>query len=184
MKTKADSRKLGYVGSIRNPSDSRDSDSWFTPAGILERARKVLGGTIGFDPFSSKTAQEVVRAERYSDSRGFDIEAWKDAKTVFMNPPYSRGKVNLAAEVFLEAYRRSYFESAVVLVNNATDTLWFHKMLDSATAVCFTKGRIAFVSPDGKHVSGNTRGQAVLLFGPAVSAFRSEFGSLGRVLEC
>ena len=46
--------KLAYVGSTPEAyTDSRDSDSWYTPISYVEDARYVFGGEISLDPFSS-----------------------------------------------------------------------------------------------------------------------------------
>jgi len=43
---------------------SAESDEWYTPAGVIEAAREVLGG-IDLDPASSETANRTVGAPRY-----------------------------------------------------------------------------------------------------------------------
>lgn len=165
--TVAASRKMGYTGSLRKPErgiafDSRNDD-WYTPSDWLNLARDVLGG-IDLDPFSSERANQTVQAKRYftEEDNAFQ-QKWK-ARTVWMNPPYTRGVVDKAVAKFLEEYRRGHFEAGLILVNNMTDTLWYTSMYEDAYALCNIKGRISFENAAGQRVSGNTRGQSLFLF--------------------
>lgn len=178
--SKADSNRLGYIGSVPG-SEKRDSDSWFTPPEYTESARIVLGG-IGLDPFTSEEANRTVQAKQILtiDDDAFE-EPWPVVGSVFMNPPYGRGLCARAIETFIAEYQNGAFKRGIVLVNNATDTKWFDALVEHASAVCFTDHRIAFYNVDGKHVSGNTRGQAFVYFGNDTSLFAAEFRQHGNV---
>ena len=175
--TKANASKLGYVGRVPG---TRDSDAWFTPPRYIALIRRALGG-IELDPFSSDAANAVVGADRYFtlERSAFDHE-W-DAATVFMNPPYGVGVIGKAVARFLEQ-RDRYDFSGVVLVNNATETKWFHALLSSAAALCLVRGRISFWNADGMARSGNTRGQIFLYFGDNPDGFCDLFAGEGTVV--
>ena len=183
----ADVRTLGYIG--KPPlSHSRDSDSWFTPPDHIERVRAVLGGVIDLDPFSSKDANETVKATRYFDINNSAFErSWNDdGKPIscFMNPPYGRGLILPAVKCFID--NLSSVKQAVVLVNNATETVFFQALLEHANYICLPKRRISFENVDGKKISGNTRGQVYLHFQgdkPAQARFVSMFSEIGSVLH-
>jgi ParB family chromosome partitioning protein len=177
VSTSANPNSLAYVGKIPG---ARDSDSWFTPSRYIEKVRKVLG-VIELDPFSSREANGIVKAERFFDHNDSALNNEWDAKKVFMNPPYSGKGIKAAVARFLEMGAKYRFE-AIVLVNNATETKWFQSLLTRADAVCFTDHRIAFYNKDGKTCAGNTRGQAFLYFGRKPSAFTKQFKSEGEVL--
>lgn len=184
---KAKAAHLGYVGSVPGRTAlGRDSDSWYTPQRYIESARAVLG-RIDLDPFSSLTANGRVRARRFiTAEQDATRTAWTTPSKsirVWMNPPYSSRLIKAACGLFVEGVKCGRIEAGIVLVNNATDTLWFHELMSEAAAVCFTKGRIAFENFDGKHVSGNTRGQAFVYFGPDAEVFRAEFAKYGCVLK-
>ncbi len=49
-------------------------------------------------------------------------------------------------------------------------------------AVCFTRGRISFLRPDGS-TGSNTTGQAIFYFGPHVDRFREAMRDLGHTFE-
>lgn len=150
------------------------NNEWYTPAYLIEAARKTMG-TIDLDPASSDIANETVKAQTY-----FTIEDDGLSKewlgNIWLNPPYS-GKL---VEKFADKLLSSDYSQAIVLVNNATDTKWFAKLADKADAVVFPKGRIKYLSPDGVTHNSPIQGQAILYFGGNVTAFKKYFGQFGR----
>lgn len=177
---KADVKRLGYVGST--PGAKRDSDSWYTPDVYLDSARRALEG-IDFDPFSSVAANERVKASLfYTEEDDALTRQWPTVDGVWMNPPYSNGLCGKAVTAFLEEWKAGTFKRGIVLVNNATDTIWWDDLMREATAVCFTDHRIAFWNEDGKASSGNTRGQAFVYFGKQTGRFVREFDRHGTCM--
>ncbi len=180
---KADVNKLAYIG--KKPGDEnvkRDSDSWFTPELYTDLVRKVLGG-IDLDPFSSEPANQHVKAKRYFDiSMDAFKQTWfEDSGTVFMNPPYSRELIEKSVNIFLFNLTTKSISQAVVLVNNATETKWFQTLSAPADAICLVNKRIPFENVDGKHTSGNTRGQIFLYYGANKKAFKNTFKNIGSI---
>lgn len=155
-------KHIAYTGSLRSSGDE-SGDAWFTPEIVIDLARRILNG-IDLDPFSSDDANLIVRANKYfTKEDNALLHSWH-SKSVFMNPPYSRGLCSKAVEKFLYEFRAKHFRRAIVLVNNMTDTQWFHDLAKEANRRCDFKGRIAFVTADNKRISGNTRGQTFFLF--------------------
>ena len=180
-KSTADFRLLGYA--TAHPKPDRASNDWHTPARYIEAARGVMG-SIDFDPYSSPLANETVKADRYftKADNALHPQHWTARPcNVWCNPPYGRGVIDAAVARFLVELPR--LSAAIVLTNNATETRWFQSMLRECPAVCFTDHRIAFVSPDNKAVSGNTRGQTFFYFGGNRGLFAEAFREFGRVLE-
>lgn len=178
----ASTKRLGYVGSdVRGTVDSRNDD-WYTPREWITFASTVLGG-IGLDPFSSEEANKVVRAKRFFTIQDNALkQKWK-SKTVWMNPPYTRGIVDAAVSKFLQEFGDQNFEAGMVLVNNMTDTRWYGSMYEHAHAVCNLIGRIGFENAAGQRMSGNTRGQSLFLFAhntPSTTHIKGRFTSLLR----
>ena len=183
---------MAYVGSINDGKDSpavRNSDNWHTPDGVIEAVKHVMGG-IDLDPFSSKEANERINAKEYFTVEDDSLEQdWteKKAKSVFVNPPYGRKLIGKAIDKIIEQYHNEAFTECIVLVNNATDTVWFHNIAAISKAFCLTKGRISFLSPseDGvlKQVSSNTRGQTLFYIGDNVIGFMDTFSDLGLCVE-
>lgn len=182
---KADINKLAYIGAKPGASKDvdRDSDAWFTPSIYTEMAREVMG-EIDLDPFSSSVANRHVKAKRYFDidKDAFKQQWFQDQGRVFMNPPYGRKIIDAAVDIFLANLANESIAQGIILVNNATETRWFHSLLRFADAICFPDHRIAFENDDGKHVSGNTRGQVFFYFGHKSSKFREVFSRIGAVL--
>jgi hypothetical protein len=189
----ANTQTLGYVG--RTPGTAvRDSDAWYTPSVYVESARSVMG-SIDLDPFSSRAANRIIRAAYYfTPETSALLHAWRDEHkrrtyphgvNVWLNPPYSAGFLPQAVGAFLKAYEAGDIRQAVVLVNNATETKWFHRLRSHSLAVCFPTHRIAFTTCDGKHEAGNTRGQAFFYYGPTenhTEVFVEEFAAYGWVI--
>lgn len=176
----ADSNKLGYVGS--KPGE-RDSNSWFTPSQYIEAVRETLNGEIELDPFSSSSANKVVKAKKYYTEREDAFSQNWQAKTLFMNPPYSGKLCAGAVNKFLDEYKNGSFSSGIFLVNNSTETKWFQRALREASAVCLTDHRISFWNEDGKAMSGNTRGQAFFYFGKDIKQFAATFNKFGKTIK-
>ena len=150
------------------------NNEWYTPADIIEAARKTMGG-IDLDPATSEVAQDVVKATTYytAEANGLD-KPWSGR--VWMNPPYASELIGQFVDKLVSELPN--IEQAIVLVNNATETEWFNKLVDKAAMVCFPKSRVKFYMPDGK-TGAPLQGQAILYFGDNASAFSNEFRNKG-----
>ena len=177
--------KLAYVGSTPKPyTDSRDSDSWYTPISYVEDARYVFGGEISLDPFSSDLANQKIKAINYYTLN--DDALTKDwvtsgLRSVWVNPPYGR-TMGKAIDKFLTEYEKKSFTQGILLCNNSTDTRWFKNLSLKANAFCFTNHRIAFEAFDGKTSSVNTRGQCFIYYGNDINKFSETFKKHGLIL--
>lgn len=159
-------------------SANSGENEWYTPPEIIEAASDVMG-SIDLDPASCETAQSNVKAKRFytADDDGLS-KKWTG--NVWLNPPYSKDLIGqFAAKVVAESSR---FEQAIVLVNNATDTAWFHELASVASAICFLRGRVKFLDRTGKPANTPVQGQAVLYVGRNVEHFRSRFSAFGLVV--
>lgn len=152
-------------------NNSKD-DEWYTPALYIDAARKVLG-EIDLDPASNDFANETVQAKTYftEEDNGLEQE-WFGR--IWMNPPYSSALLIRFADKLIT----SNFEQAIVLVNNATETAWFEKMVSKASAIVFHKGRIKFRKRDGEHGSP-LQGQAFIYYGNNADKFLEVFSKFG-----
>lgn len=98
-----------------------------------------------------------------------------------MNPPYSQPKIQQFIEKLVDEYEKGNTKQAIALTHNYTDTAWFHHAATHCQAICFTRGRIAFISPEGKKAAP-TQGQAFFYFGNNVEKFNEVFRSIGFVM--
>jgi len=156
-------------------------NEWYTPAQYIELARRVMGG-FDVDPASNPIAQETVQAAIYytEETNGLDKQ-WNGR--VWLNPPYAQPAISHFADKTVQEVESGRCTEAIVLTHNYTDTGWFQRLARSATAICFTKGRIRFESPSGERASP-TQGQAFFYFGKNLAAFVSAFdGEVGFVVE-
>ena len=163
---------FGAIGSGEN--------EWHTPPEYLALARDVLGG-IDLDPASSAAAQRTVGARRFFTKEDDALtRPWHGR--LFLNPPYERshGSVVFVTKLLAEL-KAGHVTAAILLTHNHTDTKWFQDAAAYAAAICFPRGRIRFVSPQGE-LANPTWGQACFYFGDATEKFVAKFGALGIVV--
>lgn len=173
-------RSVGANGSRRKKSvGARGNDEWYTPREILEPVRDVLDN-IDLDPASCPEAQKRVRAARYFTKADNALEREWYGRT-FLNPPFSRGKIGAFIDKLLVELQSGRVREAILLVNNCADTAWFGKAARAAALICFTRGRIRFIKPDGKKLGSPPQGQAFFYFGPDPEKFRARFRLIGLV---
>jgi ParB family chromosome partitioning protein len=155
-------------------------NEWYTPPSYLDAAREVLGW-FDLDPASSSLANETVGAANFFtlDDNGLE-QPW--AGRVWLNPPYSQPAIAQFADKLASEWEAGNIESAIALTHNYTDTAWFHRLAGACSAICFTRGRIGFVNPEGKKAAP-TQGQAFFYFGSRVLLFSERFKSIGFVVE-
>jgi len=153
-------------------------NEWYTPSKYIEAARTVMG-SIDLDPASCQLAQETVQAGQYFtiDDNGLTKE-WRG--NVWLNPPYSKESVGLFATKLVE--ETASLSQAIVLVNNATDTHWFHQIAKVATAMCFVCGRIKFNDKTGTPANSPVQGQVFVYIGGGVEKFSQVFSEFGFIV--
>lgn len=167
-------RDTGHV----NRTSFTGNNQWFTPADVIERARAVLG-CIDLDPASHIRAQQIVKAgDFFTEEDDGLAKVW--GGNVWLNPPYAQPAIGHFVDKLIEETASGRVGAAIMLTHNYTDTAWFQKAANAATAICFTRGRVRFVSPDGE-LAAPTQGQAFFYFGPHPAAFASGFAGVGFV---
>lgn len=168
----------GFTSATLATLNTGDEES-YTPEKYLESARLVMGG-IDLDPASNPMAQKNVNADIYYTQADDGLtKQWKGK--VWMNPPYTARIINIFLEKLVGHFENNEVTEAIVLTNNNTDTSWFHKSAQQASAICFTAGRINFLKRDGS-TSSPTNGQSFFYFGNNPEVFNKEFSQYGLVM--
>jgi phage N-6-adenine-methyltransferase len=169
---------LSFIAKPREALPYTGNAEWHTPSEIVEAAREMMG-RIDLDPASNDVAQETVRATKYftAETDGLAHE-WRGK--VFCNPPYAAGKIDKFVAKMVAEHEAGNVDEGVLLVHSKTDTSWFHQAASSASAVCFSRGRIRFQTGEE---AGNspTDGSCFLYFGDSPDRFAAAFGSIGLV---
>lgn len=177
--TKADIHRAIEHGPAHVAHNSGENE-WYTPPQFIEAARGAMG-SITLDPASSRLANKTVQAERFFSAADDGLtKTWSG--NVWMNPPYAQPLIQRFADAVSDKYDAKEIKRACVLVNNATETGWFQRMLASSAAVCFIKGRVRFVDPQGNPSGAPLQGQAVLYLGDNAFRFARSFEDIGPTL--
>lgn len=159
-------------------ANNSGNNEWYTPTHYIEAARYSMGG-IDLDPASSEIANRTVQASRYF-TKAEDGLAQKWHGKVWLNPPYSQPLIRQFCEAVTTKYKSGEIQQAVVLVNNGTETGWGQTLLSAASALCFPKGRVRFLDPEG-NPGAPLQGQTVVYLGPSPQRFREAFADFGAI---
>lgn len=176
------------------PQHSCQTDVWYTPHHVIERAREVLGG-FDLDPASNAFGNTRVQAARYIDEAENGLTAdWGDAKRVFLNPP--GGKLNgkslpalfwrkLMEHVAWRDMRPEFiwigFSLEQLRVSQGPTVHPFHSM--GEFPLCIPEKRLRFVDADGKVQTRPTHSNLIVYNGPKFQLFKKMFGDLGTIIH-
>ena len=155
-------------------------NEWDTPPEFIQSARIVMGN-IDVDPASNKEANETIQADRFYTVEDSGLDKKWDGN-IWINPPYAQPLIVDFSKILVEKYESREIKQACVLVNNATETIWFQEMLKICKCVCFPKGRIKFIDKQGNPSGAPLQGQAILYFGKNEDLFSQEFSKYGLIL--
>src|SRR6266699_645834 len=89
--------------------------------------------------------------------------SWR--KCNYVNPPYGREVGKWVHKGFMEAQQD---KTVVMLLPARTDTRWFHEWIykETRTEIRFLRGRLKFLSPDGKPMNSAPFPSMVVIFRP------------------
>ena len=158
-------------------SNNSGKYEWYTPSRFTDAARLTMG-SIDLDPASSEIANKSVQSEKiYTEQENGLTKSWSG--NVWMNPPYNNSLVSEFTKKLVEELPN--IKQACVLVNNATETKWFHYISEYCSAICILKGRIKFIDMDGNETGTGLQGQVIMYFGKDIDKFKENFKSFGKV---
>lgn len=155
-------------------------NEWYTPIEYIKRVRIVLG-EIDLDPASSEIAQMMIQAKRFF-SIADDGLAQPWFGRIWLNPPYAQPFIAEFVTKLVKEFSLGNTEAAILLTHNYTDTSWFHEAAGMCDAICFTRGRVKFISSTGE-IAAPTQGQAFFYFGDKSELFEKEFRDIGFIVS-
>lgn len=161
-------------------------DEKFTPLKYIISVREVFTGmskgTIDLDPCSTWGANAIIKAAKYYDKEKNGLLFPWHGK-VFLNPPYSRGNLDIWPERLKNQYENGICIEAILLVPNSTDTKWFQSLLNQERLVCLTDHRIRFLNEYRNMLTNSEFGNAFVYFGKNEEAFIKEFSKHGTIVR-
>lgn len=176
--SRAARKKLQLEAEDNHRAKGTGENEWWTPAEYIETARSVLGA-IDLDPATTTKANEVVKAAQIFTKRDNGlVHPWTGR--VWLNPPYAQPLIGQFIDKLCAELEAGNVSAAVLLTHNYTDTEWFHRAERDAALLCFTRGRIGFLSPAGERAAP-TQGQTFFYFGPDPESFRGQFCQYGFI---
>jgi hypothetical protein len=146
----------------------------------IELARKVFGGGIDLDPASNAYAANVVRSKFHYTKLDSGLDKPWVARSVWLNPPYGKGLIDLFADKLIAELAAQHFETAIALTNCDPSTEWYQALLAACDCFCLPAKRIAF-EINGEPVRGNFFAQTFFYFGRESDAFLEHFSDVGQV---
>ena len=149
---------------------------WGTPLFIADSVRQCVR-ILDLDPCSTQDFNATVGAEVFF-SRKMDGLALDWNGSVYLNPPYARGEIDKWVRKLMREVDARNTKKYVALVNNASDTQWFKRLLHLSNFICFYEGRITFVNPH-LNTSKPLQGQVIFGYGMQYSEFYAAFGKHG-----
>jgi len=140
----------GSKSSLTNWNESVHASSkahdWRTPEEILKPVRQMAGGTIGLDPCADTNNHTGALSWFDGEAHNGLTKDWLGQGLVYANPPYGRSLIDWAAKF---AFEGKSIKDLLTLTPARTDTSWWHDHMITANAICFWKGRVKFIGPDG-----------------------------------
>ena len=153
------------------------TNEYYSPKRIIEPIRNVLG-QITLDPASCGLANKVVKATCFFDSKANSLDKPWGGHKIYCNPPYE----SKLLRQFVDKLCTEDFQSAIVLVNNSSETEWWQKLASHSNIICQLKGRLSFWN---EHIKEDSKGSHPLhgstLFGMRVNEtkFQKHLSELG-----
>jgi ParB family chromosome partitioning protein len=156
---------------------------WYTPPAIVERVRDYFGGPIPLDPATAP--HNPTGALRFFTAELDGLAQDWSGVGAFVNPPYGKVMSDWCRKVHEETAKGLPLIALLPCGARFSTAYWQDYILTGQlTAICFVRGRVAFVGPDGEEQQGNPYDSAVYGFNTDCERFARAFGPLGRCVRC
>lgn len=158
-----------------------------TPPGILDAARRTMGG-IDLDPATAPYWNKIVRAGRYwhvsnTSNRWYAPQrvhpldrSWRvfgEPSRVWLNHPYGRKRNYAWVEKVIHEYRVGNVAQACVLTWAEQSTQWGAMLRQFPRWI--PDWRLAHISRNGKRLKGSVKGSMVTYIGKNIEEFYYAF---------
>lgn len=162
-----------------------DKNTWQTPKYVFNWLEIKYGA---FDVDGCASSENALCKE-YIDSdfdfltcsmRGFQNCCEKENLKIYVNPPYS----DVTPFLIQAKELRDAGHLVVMLLNNDKSTQWYQNLIHGVAneVIDIVGGRIAFIHPVTKQeIKGNSKGQMIVVFDPAMQDFVQRSVSLDFV---
>ncbi len=155
---------------------------WMTPDRILDPVRAYFGGPIPLDPATEPN--NPTRACKFftKETNGL-TQPW--TLPVFCNPPYGKGIPDWCEKFYLESQRGVEIVALLPCGSGRPGTKYWQRFIlqERLNVICYVKGRVAFLRPDGTPVKQNTYPSQLIGLNCDVERFAECFGHLGKVVS-
>lgn len=157
---------------------------WLSPEMVLEPVRVFFDGEIPLDPATE--ASNPTKAKKfYTEVDNGLTKSWDEP--TYVNPPYGTVIKDWCHKIHEEAVKRPDRPILALLPcgSGRPGTKYWqnHIFCKELKAVCYIKGRLKFLRPNGEVVSNNTYPSHLLGFNVDVKKFFSTFKHLGKVIS-
>lgn len=155
------------------------STVYITPTKYLDPVRIYFGGTIPFDiatePSNPAKADKFWTKEDDALSKDWPDEA-------FLNPPYGKVMKIWTDKIAMECGKGKTVIALLPCGARFSTRYWQKDILQrDLTSICFVKGRIPFLRPDGTKAKSNPYDSAFYGFNVDPEYFEECFSVLGKV---
>lgn len=170
---------------------SKPSDERYSPKHVLDAVREMFAPDLWLDPcttpgnhtgadfFATPSGLQTKGGLLLDASDGLTCEWSKYAEQAFVNPPYSRGELARWVEKCIRETEIGV--DVVALLPCDLGSRAGQRVADTADALCFVKGRLAFGSPEGQLAQGAKQPSIISYWGERAGRFARVFGGIGKV---
>ncbi len=155
---------------------------YLTPEKILEPVREYFGGAIPLDPATEKT--NPTKALQFFTIEDDGLKQQWNVPT-FVNPPFGKAIREFMKKIHDEAIRDKARPILALLPCGArfSTKYWQNDaLIPQLNAICFVKGRVKFLRPDGTVAKQNTYDSQIYGYNVDTNLFKFCFKHIGRIL--
>jgi len=153
---------------------------YLTPEKILEPVREYFGGPIPLDP-ATQPSNPTKALQFYTEEMNGLVQPWN--APVFINPPFGVAIRDFVKRI--DEYAQQGLTIIALLPCGARFSTKYwqnHALIPQLNAICFVKGRVKFLRPDGTVAKQNTYDSQIYGYNVDTNLFKYCFKHIGRIL--